>query len=51
MIIKTFNGVKNLLLGLGVTFKNLFSKPVTFSLPGRKKDYAGTLSGSAFLEP
>ena len=33
MIVKTFNGVKNLLIGLGVTFKNLFSKPVTFSYP------------------
>jgi len=37
MIVKTFDGVKNLLIGLGVTFKNLFSKPVTFSYPEVKR--------------
>ena len=37
MIGKTFNGVKNLLIGLGVTFKNLFSTPVTFSYPEEKR--------------
>ena len=49
MIIKTFNGVKNLLLGLGVTFKNLFSKPVTFSYPEEKRIMPERYRGRHFL--
>jgi len=49
MIKKTFDGVKNLLLGLGVTFKNLFSKPVTFSYPEEKRIMPERYRGRHFL--
>jgi len=49
MIVKTFDGVKNLLIGLGVTFKNLFSKPVTFSYPEVKRIMPERYRGRHFL--
>jgi NADH-quinone oxidoreductase subunit I len=49
MIVKTINGVKNLLRGLGVTFKNLFSKPVTFSYPEDKRIMPERYRGRHFL--
>ena len=49
MILKTFNGVKHLLIGLGVTFKNLFSKPVTFSYPEVKRIMPERYRGRHFL--
>jgi|TARA_B100001964_G_scaffold8213_1_gene8818 NADH-quinone oxidoreductase subunit I len=49
MIVKTINGVKNLLIGLGVTFKNLFSKPVTFSYPEDKRIMPERYRGRHFL--
>ena len=49
MILKTFNGVKHLFIGLGVTFKNLFSKPVTFSYPEVKRIMPERYRGRHFL--
>ena len=49
MIVKTFDGVKNLLIGLGVTFKNLFSTPVTFSYPEEKRIMPERFRGRHFL--
>mgnify|MGYP006122468593 FL=1 len=49
MILKTFDGIKHLLIGLGVTFKNLFSKPVTISYPEVKRIMPERYRGRHFL--
>ena len=49
MIAKTFDGIKNLLIGLGVTFRNLISKPVTFSYPEDKRIMPERYRGRHFL--
>ena len=33
----TFAGVKNLLIGMGVTFRNMLTKPVTIQYPEVKR--------------
>ena len=37
MLQATFAGVKNLLIGMGVTFRNMLSKPVTLQYPEVKR--------------
>jgi len=49
MIVKTIDGVKNLLIGLGVTFKNLFSTPVTISYPEVKRIMPERYRGRHYL--
>tara|TARA_B100000959_G_scaffold92845_1_gene98646 strand:+ start:714 stop:1220 length:507 start_codon:yes stop_codon:yes gene_type:complete len=49
MIGRTFNGIKNLLIGLGVTFKNMISKPVTICYPEVKRVMPARYRGRHFL--
>ena len=49
MIAQTFDGVKNLIIGLGVTFKNLFTTPVTISYPEVKRIMPERYRGRHFL--
>lgn len=36
MLIKTYEGIKSLLIGMGITFKYLIKKPVTMQYPEEK---------------
>ena len=45
----TFAGVKNLLIGMGVTFRNMLSKPVTLQYPEVKRTMPARYRGRHFL--
>lgn len=49
MIGKTFQGIKNLLIGLGVTFKNMVARPVTICYPEVKRQMPPRYRGRHFL--
>ncbi len=49
MISAVFSGAKNLLIGLGVTFRNLVSKPVTICYPEVKREMPARYRGRHFL--
>ena len=45
----TFAGVKNLLIGMGVTFRNMLTKPVTIQYPEVKRVMPARYRGRHFL--
>ena len=47
----TFAGVKNLLIGMGVTFRNMLTKPVTIQYPEVKRVMPARYRGRHFLHP
>jgi NADH-quinone oxidoreductase subunit I len=49
MIQAVIKGACNLLIGLGVTFKNMLSKPVTFQYPEQKRVMPDRYRGRHFL--
>lgn len=49
MIQATVQGIKNLIIGLGVTFKNMVSKPVTIRYPEVKRRMPERYRGRHFL--
>ena len=49
MIQATLSGIKNLMIGMGVTFKNMLSKPVTFQYPEEKRTMPERYRGRHFL--
>lgn len=49
MIQATVQGIKNLIIGLGVTFKNMVSKPVTICYPEVKRQMPERYRGRHFL--
>jgi NADH-quinone oxidoreductase subunit I len=49
MIQTAVAGIKNLLIGLGITFKNMLSKPVTFQYPEEKRTMPERYRGRHFL--
>ena len=49
MLQATFAGVKNLLIGMGVTFRNMLSKPVTLQYPEVKRTMPTRYRGRHFL--
>lgn len=49
MIQSVFHGVKNLMKGMGVTFRNMLTKPVTFSYPEMKREMPERFRGRHFL--
>ena len=49
MIQATLSGIKNLMIGMGVTFKNMVSKPVTFQYPEEKRTMPERYRGRHFL--
>ena len=51
MIQAVIKGAYNLLVGMGVTFKNMLSKPVTFQYPEQKRVMPERYRGRHFLNP
>ncbi len=49
MFTSAFEGIKNLLIGLGVTFKNMTTEPTTFQYPEVKRDMPSRYRGRHFL--
>ena len=49
MFASTIAGIKNLLVGLGVTFKNMTTKPTTFQYPEIKREMPSRYRGRHFL--
>ena len=49
MLINAFSGIKNLLIGLGVTFKNMVSTPTTICYPEVKRTMPERYRGRHFL--
>ena len=49
MLQATLAGVKNLLIGMGVTFKNMLTKPVTLQYPEVKRTMPTRYRGRHFL--
>lgn len=49
MLQTVFNGAKNLLIGMGVTFRNMVSKPKTFQYPEVKRVMPERYRGRHFL--
>ena len=49
MIQAVIKGAYNLLIGMGVTFKNMLSKPVTFQYPEQKRVMPDRYRGRHFL--
>lgn len=49
MIATAVAGIKNLLIGLGITFKNMLTKPVTFQYPEEKRTMPERYRGRHFL--
>ncbi|MCH8312059.1 MAG: NADH-quinone oxidoreductase subunit NuoI [Nitrospinae bacterium] len=49
MIRATLAGIKNLMIGMGVTFKNMLSKPVTIEYPEIKRTMPERFRGRHFL--
>ena len=49
MLQATINGVKNLLIGMGVTFRNMLSTPVTLQYPEVKRTMPKRYRGRHFL--
>ncbi len=49
MISQAVEGIKNLLVGLGVTFKNMISQPVTQCYPEVKREMPARYRGRHFL--
>ena len=49
MLRVTINGLKNLLIGMGVTFRNMLSTPVTIQYPEVKRTMSKRFRGRHFL--
>ena len=49
MLRVTINGLKNLLIGMGVTFRNMLSTPVTLQYPEFKRTMPKRYRGRHFL--
>ena len=49
MLQATLAGVKNLLIGMGVTFRNMLTKPVTLQYPEVKRTMPARYRGRHFL--
>ena len=49
MLQATFDGIKNLLIGMGVTFRNMLTTPVTLQYPEVKRTMPKRYRGRHFL--